>query len=156
MARDELMAYFVELFDGKLDRYPSPVWGALINCATSLHPAEVAGRIEMAYSERLIDRWSVSPMEVERALKQDREAVLREAKRHEKGYIGNVVREIESWAYFRQTKATPIWDQAPKNAPTARASILPRQFTDMGKRYPNEPCPCGSDKKYKKCCEGKG
>jgi len=27
---------------------------------------------------------------------------------------------------------------------------------DTPKVYPNDPCPCGSGKKYKKCCGKKG
>ena len=34
-------------------------------------------------------------------------------------------------------------------------SLRKKHPTVKGKIYPNEPCPCGSGKKYKKCCGNK-
>jgi hypothetical protein len=45
----------------------------------------------------------------------------------------------------------------PKAGPAPSASYAPEAGPEMfmkpsGKIYPNDPCPCGSGKKYKKCC----
>jgi hypothetical protein len=45
-----------------------------------------------------------------------------------------------------KTPIFPVGDTSPK-------TIRKRMFTKVGR---NEPCPCGSGKKYKKCCLGKG
>ena len=50
----------------------------------------------------------------------------------------NMVDAKADWLY-----ELPQWDKEQKNARTIHVEK---------KVYPNDPCPCGSGKKYKKCC----
>ena len=76
-------------------------------------------------------------------------AALREYRQHiYHRKIDNVVAVIESWPSFKPIKtaapnvlATPQEERESQKRPAAAS-----------KTGPNDPCPCGSGKKYKKCC----
>ena len=56
----------------------------------------------------------------------------------------NWLYELPEWdAIFDEAKRKELYQEA-KNAKTVRR--------EGQKIYPNDPCPCGSGKKYKKCC----
>ncbi len=54
-SRDEIVAYFKQLFAGKLERRKSLVWVSLIASAVDLYPEEVLDEIEKAFDEGLVD-----------------------------------------------------------------------------------------------------
>ncbi len=64
---------------------------------------------------------------------------------------------VNTWAYYTEDKAE---NQRPASPPTLPKPLsmsppkthLPGQVKKVGR---NSPCPCGSGKKYKKCCLGK-
>ncbi len=60
--------------------------------------------------------------------------------------VDATVRDLESWY-----SAPPLLD-LPARPPPAPVSSAPLTSTKIGR---NEACPCGSGKKYKKCCWGK-
>lgn len=102
IARDDVMAYFKGLFEGRLERTDTLAWNVLVACSVDLHPGEVAGYIAAAYEEDLVDPAFVSPGEVERELKRDLETVLDDLRRKNRGYIRNVAEDIQWWACFDQ------------------------------------------------------
>ena len=57
--------------------------------------------------------------------------------------IPNIVLNLNDWVKSRQ-QGFPFASQAPANA-----NIEPFERGKVGR---NDPCPCGSEKKYKKCC----
>ncbi len=58
--------------------------------------------------------------------------------------IPNIVLDLNDWTKSQQQQGFPFAGQAPANANT-------NPFV-RGKVGRNAPCPCGSGKKYKKCC----
>jgi hypothetical protein len=131
--REEVIAYFQSLFRGKLRREPSHAWSALVNCSADLHPAELLDDIKQAFEDHLVDESFVDLPWIEEMLERDREQVLknlREDKRY--GLIDNVISEMQGWACF----------DVPESA-------VPHVGRKIGR---NEPCPCRSGKKYKRCC----
>jgi len=151
-SRDEVMAYFKSLFAGRLERSYSHAWDSLVACATRLHPEEVSGHITAAFEEGLVDEWFISPQNVERASKRSKESVLEDLCKGGHTYIENVVAEMEWWACFKQPKRARLGTK-PAARPTPLTELeqhsLPHRAVKIG---PNAPCPCGSGKKYKKCC----
>lgn len=147
--RDEVMAYFKSLFEGRLDRSYSYAWDALVSCATTLHPDEVYEHIATAYKEDLINPGFISLRNVEETLAQDKDLVLGKLSSFEKGYIENVVDEMERWACFQQTKRPARRNKPPAPSPAPQAPCVPISSTKV---KPNKPCPCDSGKKFKKCC----
>jgi len=148
-SRDEVMAYFKGLFEERLERSYSHAWDALVACATWLHPEEVSEHIAAAFEEGLVDTWFISPRDVESALKGNKESALEDLRNGRYTYIQNVVDEMGWWACFKQPKrrAVPTTPQTPR---MEQAGAFQPRSTDKVK--PNAPCPCGSGKKYKKCC----
>lgn len=143
--RDELIAYFKELFEGKLERTYSLVWESLAADSVDLYPEEVAEYIADAYAEGLVTRQYMNPKDVDRALTKGKEATLDYFAQNARGYIKNTVDEMKWWACFTE----PPRRKSP-SPPHCYQPVLPvRQMPKIGR---NDLCPCGSGKKFKKCC----
>jgi len=150
-SRDEVMAYFKSLFAGRLERSYSHAWDSLVACATRLHPEEVSEHITAAFEEGLVDEWFISPRNVERKLKEDKESILEDLRKGRHTYIENIVDEMAWWACFERPERPerePRFPAAPRVLTEQPAPSQPHRV----KVKPNEPCPCGSGKKFKKCC----
>ena len=149
--REEVIAYFTELFRTKLEREPSHVWDELASEAVDLYAKTLADDIRGAYEKGLLWPGYMQPEEVEQVFAMHEEAVLARSKKRHKGPIDDVVEEMHWWACF-----SPRKESRPKPAEPFRAAAG-RQDAGSGVRSApkvgrNAPCPCGSGKKYKRCC----
>jgi hypothetical protein len=154
-SRDEIVGYFAGLFHGKLVRQWSHVWDTLVSYSSDLYPAELFDDIERAYEERLVDPGFIGLGDVKRDLAMGKDRILaRLADDPHRRLVDDTVAEMGWWACFREGN----WDGA--NSPgqaSARSKLKPanassqiiRETPKIGR---NERCPCGSGKKYKKCC----
>ena len=145
-SRDEVMAYFKSLFR-TLDRTPGLVWGSLASCSANLYPEEVVEELRMAFDEGLIESLFIGWENIEEALKAGKAAAM---KRLPQRYplIDDVENEMAWWACFEENKKRK-WD-----LPKVRS--VPPPVKARAKIGRNEPCPCGSGKKFKKCCGPRG
>lgn len=135
-SRDEIMTYFQSLFRGKLEREQPLVWAILVSCCTHLHPEEVHQDIRQAYEEGLVDEEYVDFEYVEEALSSRKSRAIKNLKRDRRHrLIEDTISEMEWWACFN---------------PLEQLQVVKRK--KVGR---NEPCPCGSGKKYKRCCGAK-
>lgn len=184
--RDEVMAYFKELFDGRLERLPSNAWNSLVSCATDLYPDELYGRIVRAYEDDLPESGYMSLEEVDEVLALDRQTVLDRLPKGAPVYIQDVIEEMEWWACFNPPKRPkkPKGAKIPERKreqydslflkavhPNPPKFLWPSIFSPevkpaswqpeiaasnepvrSPKTQPNDRCPCGSGKKFKKCC----
>lgn len=134
LTRDSVIQYFATLFREKLPREPSHVWDCLVSCTMDLYPQELYEDIVKSFQEELVDTFFVNPQHVRGALDQGKETTLGRS-RESRSYrlVEDTIAEMEGWACFR-----PERDQGKK-----------KRKRKIGR---NEPCPCGSGKKYKKCC----
>lgn len=131
-SRAEVMDYYQSLFGGKLDRKPAHVWNGLVSCSTALYPAEVLGDIKQAFEDGLVDEMFIDLDWIHRNLARGEAKILEELKTDRRyTFIENTVREMEWWACFKRPE---------------RRRVKERK---VGR---NKPCPCGSGKKYKRCC----
>lgn len=149
--REEVIAYFTELFRTRLEREPSHVWDELASEAVDLYAKTLADDIRGAYEKGLLWPGYMQPEEVEEVFARQEEAVLARSKKRHKGLIDDVVEEMHWWACF-----SPRKEPRPKLAEPFRAAAG-RQEAGTGVRSApkvgrNAPCPCGSGKKYKRCC----
>jgi hypothetical protein len=142
--RDEVMAYIKSLFEGKLERSPSQIWNGLVSAANDLHPAEVFEHIETAFREGLADPSYISFKNVEEALGKDISYPLNDHREKNRRYISDTIKDMEHWECFNRPK--PRTKDLPRIPSSNEAPLR------STKTSPNEPCPCGSGKKYKKCC----
>jgi hypothetical protein len=130
--RDEVLSYYKGLFHGGLVREPHHVWDGLVSCCTDLYPAEVHDEIQQAFHEGLVDDSFIDLASIEHELTRGKEIVLAKLHRSRYGLIQDTIAEFAKWASFQP------------------ATALPKGATPKVGR--NDPCPCGSGKKYKKCC----
>jgi len=132
--RDEVMAYFVSLFRGGLERQYTYTWNALTSCSCDLYPEEVFGDIQAAMDEGLVDEMSIDLGYVEESLARKKSSALMALRLgYEYRPIDDTIAEMEWWACF-------------KHEPRRRSEDID------GKVGRNAPCPCGSGRKYKYCC----
>jgi uncharacterized protein YecA (UPF0149 family) len=121
-----------------------------------LYPEEAYEEIERAFDLGLVDEFTIRLREVDQQLARGKDHVLQRL-REKSVYIEDTVEILKNWAAFEpkepkppvrpapQTRSQPyLFPSVPEPDSTSR-SIEPR----VGR---NEPCPCGSGKKFKKCC----
>ena len=145
-SRDEIMAYYKQLFNDRLERSDSYVWNELISCATRLHPEDVYDEIVTAYKEGLATDFYMSLKDVDKVRAMSREKVLGRLANATTGYIEDTVKEMHWWHCFNENSRQKPETVSYRQAPPA-ISATPEK--NIG---PNEPCHCGSGRKFKKCC----
>jgi hypothetical protein len=148
--REEIVAYFHYLFQ-KLERTPSEVWDALACYCSDLWPGELMDDLRSAWEEELIAPLMINWENIEDWRARGKEACMQYMK-EKNPLITDVVKEMAWWACF---------DKDRKVAHREKTAGVPEAFL-TGMRVPtrrtapkvgrNDPCPCGSGKKFKKCC----
>jgi hypothetical protein len=160
ISRSEVVEYFRSLFQGKLERRPSFAWDGLVAAVGDLPAPELLEEVRWAYDEGLADPGVVGFKDIERDL-----ARLRPSGEERELLITDAIGEMENWACFHEegsgmAEALPVANREPmlgSTPPSEQATYQPpepakpfvREEPKVGR---NDPCPCGSGKKYKKCC----
>jgi hypothetical protein len=167
VSRGDVMTYFRHLFQ-ILKRRPSEVWNGLGNACADLCAREVVEDLRQAYDEGLIHPGSIRWHEIEEALAMGSDAAWEEA-RYRYQLITNTADSIEWWGCFHRDAREEDWAEValePEDDPATLGddadSLFPLLGPGAGIAEPfrrtepkvgrNEPCPCGSGKKYKRCC----
>jgi uncharacterized protein YecA (UPF0149 family) len=105
-----------------------------------LYPKEFYDTIKKAFDKELVDEAVIDLASVDQEMAAGEEAAL--AKLRSNGHLQLVegtIEEMEWWAWFQEpVKEKRMAAAAPVKAPPK-----------IGR---NDPCPCGSGRKYKKCC----
>jgi hypothetical protein len=154
MPRREIVEYFQDLFRDKLERRCSVAWADLVVCSCDLYPEELIDDIERAYDGELVEPIFMSLDDARDRLQKTSGVVLEKLKSDPQyRLIDDVIAEMGWWACYdkedrpkREIDRSAMSDVvgAPEEIPEPR-----RVGTKIGR---NDPCPCGSGKKYKKCC----
>jgi hypothetical protein len=121
-----------------LEREPSYVWSALAARCTDIEALEVFPELRRAYDEGLIDPADIDPSAVDTVEAGPRGRALEETRDREPPIVD--VAEATAWwgDYYLASDRVIADGSEPYRAPPK-----------IGR---NDPCPCGSGKKYKKCC----
>lgn len=147
--REKVLAYFGSLFRGKLKREPSFFWGSLLSDSLDLYPEPIRTEMEQAWADGLDSERVGAPQDLAKTLAKGQDQVLSELQ-HNGRYtlLTDAVAALEWWACFEP-------DEAPRpGEPGPRTTLEPyRRASPKAGR--NEPCPCGSGRKFKKCCGAK-
>jgi len=152
MPRAEVIEYFRSLFRGRLQRTPSFAWSGLACAVADLPAPELLAEVRQAYAEDLIDE-SIADLEgIERDM-----AAPTPGRGEGHGLITDAISEMEPWACFHPADSGPTEPVEPEipllpPAPAPATYVAPKPFVREPKIGRNDPCPCGSGKKYKKCC----
>lgn len=155
LSRDAAVARLRSLLNQAVVRFDREITDKLICAMLNFAPHEARDDIRWAFDKGLVD-----PGSWERAEK----AIARGEEEFQKalGYcrptgIPDTIKELKRWAAFRDEEKVPEPTPMPNLlAPHgSTTSTLPTvKPVIRGSRRPgrNEPCPCGSGKKFKKCC----
>jgi hypothetical protein len=151
--RDTIVDYFAWLAREGLEREPSYVWSALAAESADIEALAVFPALRQAYDEELIDPQTIEPSELDDVEASPRGALLERMKDRQPP-IDDVAGSTSWWARFEKRRSNR---RAEELAALAEAD----DFDDAGPVAPyrapvkvgrNDPCSCGSGKKYKKCC----
>jgi len=138
ISRKEIIDYFDLLYSGKLEREYSYIWAALVHCTTMLHPNELMDKIEKVYEDDLVDDFVIRLKNVKEKNELEISDVMKKLENDKRMmFIDNTI-NLKHWACFEREKPNKLNKQ---DKPVAVVKV--------GR---NAPCPCGSGKKYKKCC----
>ncbi|HEY1476093.1 MAG TPA: SEC-C metal-binding domain-containing protein [Chthoniobacterales bacterium] len=115
-----------------------------------LHPAELMHEIRPLFRQGIVDPFMTSLEEFEREAKRDRATSLRQ---HGDRFrpITDTAQSISYWGRWKESSA--LHDSNTAHA-SSKSTPSPVPTLSTGSKVGrNEPCPCGSGKKYKKCCD---
>ncbi|MCF6190493.1 MAG: DUF1186 family protein [Cocleimonas sp.] len=164
--RTIIIDYLKELMEGKLERIPSYIWDNIGLIAYDVHPNGMENLLRIAINDKLIAPLVMDLKLLDDCIKTDIKSVLALKNKVIKGYIDSPKEELTWWLYPNENKKTldkgidyanvdvPIVDKeitpGERSAPMGwRSSTFTRATPKMGR---NDPCHCGSGKKFKKCC----
>ena len=133
---ESVVTWFLWLAREGLEREPSQVWNSLAAESADIEALAVFPELRRAYASGLIDRQFMNPSELDDVEAARRGTVL-EATRERHPPIDDVIAATAWWGRFEKAEAF-----APTGEPYRAAPKVGR----------NEPCPCGSGRKFKKCC----
>ena len=150
--RDIIVEYFVWLAREGLEREPSYVWSALATQSADIEALAVFPELRCAYDEELIDLRTVGRAELDDVEASPRGGLLERMKERYPP-IDDVAEATSWWARFGRLAS----NRRAEELALATAGEVDNDRPMEPYRAPqkvgrNEPCPCGSGKKYKKCC----
>ncbi len=151
--REEVIAYYRSLFNGGL---PQPgnttVWAGLVTCCYHIQAQELANEVRNAYVNQLVINDALPYSEMEAGLMGGRRHMTERFVRRYRP-IESTADAIAWWRCFKmgkKDKPAPKPATETENAESTPAKTEnPYAKMNVGR---NDPCPCGSGRKYKKCC----
>ncbi len=159
MSRDHVIGYYRSLFNGRLKRTHSAVWNALVGAVMDLPAPELLEDVRKAYKDGVVDESFAKLETVDRAIAEGK------VDRDHYYIIEDAINEMEWWASFHPDDGEhhagcgcseceePLDpDSFLPSAPPPDPDEPVAPFVRGPKIGRNDPCPCGSGLKYKKCC----
>ncbi len=165
LSREQVIAYLKELMESKLERTPGYVWDSIALIAYDLHPAELEDLLNLAIRKKLIAPMVLNARSLKACINEDANDAIKNKDKIVDGYIKEPIKELTWWLYPDEEALEKGMEYAAVAVPIAENKIEPgERSAPVGwrantplvnaktKTGRNEPCPCGSGKKYKKCC----
>lgn len=153
LPRENVIAYLRELIMEKLEREPGYAWSAVANLIVDLDAGELVPLIRKPYDDGLVDSFEIGWDEIENRKSHTERALFQEFQ-HRHPPITDVAAETAWWAMYGhkasgdEVSADDPW--TPRRTPSNYEPPTP--FVAPPKPGRNDQCPCGSGKKFKKCC----
>jgi len=151
LPREKLIALYREFLPSSSSNQPDPGLTAIGSCVLDLQLIELRDELLSLFDRGLIDERVFDREYAEHSFARPSEHGMRAP-------IADVASEISWWACFEddRKKVKPLPPPV-KQPPLARAQqwqalARPSPHLEPRKVGRNEPCPCGSGKKFKKCC----
>jgi hypothetical protein len=146
--RPGVEAYCLELLSDRLERTQGYIWDEIITMAERLHLQEALPLIEAAYENGWADPYMQTLEEVKKGM-----ASGEDPDPYRRPPFSNAEKEmhffVSQWAVHPDEEEPDTAELLAEPAAARKAAARRPQGKEPGR---NEPCPCGSGKKYKKCC----
>jgi Protein of unknown function (DUF1186)/SEC-C motif len=150
IGRDVFTGFLEGFFRQRLAPQGDPVWAGWVEAVAFLGLAEFRPMVKAVFDEEVIDPSAMTFEYFER----DLEWALRDAgdpERIKSARLGYIEDSLDSLLWTRHFNEEDPSDYSPG---LLSAGVLPQypeinMNRDVGR---NDPCPCGSGRKYKKCC----
>jgi hypothetical protein len=146
MSREAVVKYLRKLANGKLPREFAFVWTAVARAIGDLPAPELMDDLRQMFRDGLVEG---GPRDLEFIEREVRQGGERDPSRL--SLITNAIAEMECWHAFHRDEP---WHQRRGASPTpardpSRPNPAVARPTKPGR---NDPCPCGSGRKFKQCC----
>ena len=127
--------------------------GMMITDVMDLKSVELMPQIEQLYEKQMVDKMNCGDLE---EVKSVIEASKSDNDKRESLDIYSIYKKIQSWGNYDGFDKGVIDEDYKVNEVAEKEEETPIQVEREGRKIGrNEPCPCGSGKKYKKCCLNK-
>jgi hypothetical protein len=140
--REPVVECFLWLAEEGLEREPNQVWNTLAAESADIEALVVFPALRRAYEDGLADPQSMAPEELADVESAPRGRMLEEM-RERQPPIDDVAFATSWWSAIGRDAAHDAQEEPDGREEPYRAP------SKVGR---NEPCPCGSGKKFKKCC----
>ena len=149
--RAEVAEFLKSRFSELQPQDQSAVWEGWQGAVALLGLAELEPLVRSAFQRGFIDETMLNFEDFEGDLERACAGQPLQPWRGEFELFGDVVEELSDWAGFqpKEERDEAAEDWRPDAWPGMPAH---NPFRNVGR---NDPCPCGSGKKFKKCCLGK-
>jgi len=155
LTREETVARLRGHLIRAIDQGDNDLASGLVCVFIDMGPMEAAEDIKEAFNRRLVDTALVGWSSVEESIAEGEAGAQGELQGFTKIGIDDTIAELEKWASFREERRlppdpppTPHFDFDREVLELASATIV----SDTPRVGRNQSCPCGSGKKFKKCC----
>jgi hypothetical protein len=135
-SRDDIVAYYHQLFQGKIARDISFLWNGLVSASNDLYPEELYNDIKHAYDDDLIETFFIRLADIDETFKRGKERVLDEL-HHNPRYslITDTITEMEWWACFHPERheVPNIVSEAPPRVQLAQQKAKDKRKRKLAK-----------------------
>jgi len=155
-SREEIVGHLRAILIEAIENEDHEAVLAAVHSLHDLYPEEAYDDIKRAYDLGLVDEFMIGLEDFDRQFARGRDRVLQQLQERPV-YIEDTVEMLKHWAAFQPRKSKPAVNPTPRtHSPRPLSPPLPEQNPMKGNTEPrvgrNQPCPCGSGKKFKKCC----
>ncbi len=150
----EVESYFHDLFNHKLEREHSHVWNNLCSISADLGFAALLPLIHKAFDDDLCDPFFDHLEDMEERITSGGDSHWT----RDCMPIDDTVATMETWACFNRSSSPrrSVVDSDFFKSPSDTQEFPARPSVPPPPKHPgvgrNDPCPCGSGRKFKKCC----
>ncbi len=156
--------YLHQLYDFGLEQEKNQIWNAWVQACYNTEPDEFMDALRYLYEHELADPYYITLEELQERCGKGSE-MIRKLVMHQEGdfyrYITDAITGLRSLSCYSgeanellKSMENMVLNQTQPVSPSAPSQLIPPQpgMVDYNNAGRNDPCPCGSGKKFKKCC----
>ena len=154
--QEEFISYIRSLIYEKLSDDDSyVVFTALVGCVIDRHLFQMIPDVRFLYEKGIVDH------SMHGAYDSFIDWIFYEKHPEKTTYINDAIAELEQWSCFNQDRSINEHECLEEESEEIFDDLIGKDYAvdqvitpQREKTGRNDPCPCGSGKKYKKCCYG--